>query len=262
MPNLVFLVETKTHTSVTNTKNMLEGNGHTVTLYDKTELTGGSPPDLSGFDCALWVRGPNSSDAADYVRSECDTHDIPLLMGMTGGINNGQNLTVGGMVWYGLCNEVFQHNAYNEIDVNSVVHDITDTFNDTRVTVTSGSNDFQMCPELADGYVGTVLATREDSSNCGAIIAIEKGTDDVNSVEIKSRVVLCSFLYGLVGYSSDAETMIENMIEWAMGSGVEAFPVNRLKKGLVSGFHSFTNQYVLSKVEALTPLKLPDGTTF
>ena len=38
------------------------------------------------------------------------------------------------------------------------------------------------------------------------------------------------------------------------------YPVAWLKKGLMSGFHVFLNQYIKSKVMGYDPLKLPDGT--
>jgi len=40
------------------------------------------------------------------------------------------------------------------------------------------------------------------------------------------------------------------------------YPTAWLKKGLVSGFHVFLNQYIKSKVLGYDPLKLPDGTIF
>jgi len=40
------------------------------------------------------------------------------------------------------------------------------------------------------------------------------------------------------------------------------YPTAWLKKGLVSGFHVFLNQYIKSKVLGYDPLKLPDGTLF
>lgn len=41
-----------------------------------------------------------------------------------------------------------------------------------------------------------------------------------------------------------------------------SYPVNRLKKSLISGFHSFMNAYLNAKVGGVKPLKLPDGTLF
>ena len=43
---------------------------------------------------------------------------------------------------------------------------------------------------------------------------------------------------------------------------VNSYPVNRLKKNLISGFHVFLNQYLNAKIGGYSPLKLPDGTTF
>jgi hypothetical protein len=43
---------------------------------------------------------------------------------------------------------------------------------------------------------------------------------------------------------------------------IPAYPVARLKKGLISGFHSFMNAYLNAKVGGVEPLKLPDGTRF
>lgn len=48
-------------------------------------------------------------------------------------------------------------------------------------------------------------------------------------------------------------------IAWAEPTGA-GFPVSRLAKGLVSGYHVFQKQYVEAKNESLLPLKLPDGT--
>lgn len=45
-------------------------------------------------------------------------------------------------------------------------------------------------------------------------------------------------------------------------TGLPAFPVSRLRKGLLSGYHVFMNQYIKAKEEGLLPLKKPDGTTF
>lgn len=40
------------------------------------------------------------------------------------------------------------------------------------------------------------------------------------------------------------------------------YPTAKLKKGLISGFHVFLNQYIKSKILGYDPLKLPDGTLF
>ena len=40
------------------------------------------------------------------------------------------------------------------------------------------------------------------------------------------------------------------------------WPTDMLKKGLISGYHCFMNQYIRATIEGLDPLKLPDGTVF
>lgn len=40
------------------------------------------------------------------------------------------------------------------------------------------------------------------------------------------------------------------------------YPIANLKKGLISGFHVFLNQYIKSKLQSFDPLRLPDGTVY
>ena len=45
-------------------------------------------------------------------------------------------------------------------------------------------------------------------------------------------------------------------------AGGAPYPVSELRKGLLSGYHVFMDQYVKAKDQGLDPLKLPDGTPF
>lgn len=49
---------------------------------------------------------------------------------------------------------------------------------------------------------------------------------------------------------------------YAVYVGEAAYPVSSLRKGLLSGFHVFMDQYIKAKNESLLPLKKPDGTVF
>ncbi len=60
---------------------------------------------------------------------------------------------------------------------------------------------------------------------------------------------------------------VHNQGAWQNLSGAELppvydYPVNMIKKGLVSGYHCFISAYMHAKVTGHIPLKLPDGTVF
>lgn len=63
-------------------------------------------------------------------------------------------------------------------------------------------------------------------------------------------------------YKWDAANRVH--VDWFKGVkvGLPAYPTNRLKKDLISGFHVFLNQYIKAKILDYEPLKLPDGTVF
>lgn len=65
-------------------------------------------------------------------------------------------------------------------------------------------------------------------------------------------------------YAMNTSSQYKCYVDWFTGGqGVPpAYPTAWLKKGLVSGFHVFLNQYIKSKITGYTPLKLPDGTIF
>ena len=55
---------------------------------------------------------------------------------------------------------------------------------------------------------------------------------------------------------------VDPCIYCAYSPVVQNYPVNRLKKDIVSGFNCFMNAYLSAKVGGFKPLKLPDGTPF
>ena len=59
-----------------------------------------------------------------------------------------------------------------------------------------------------------------------------------------------------------ADLNMEYCINCTYSLPTNPYPTEWLKKGLISGFHVFLNQYLKSKVLGYDPLKLPDGTLF
>jgi len=60
---------------------------------------------------------------------------------------------------------------------------------------------------------------------------------------------------------------VQNIGAWQNLSGAELpvaahYPINRLRKNVISGYHCFMDAYLRAKQTELDPLKLPDGTVF
>lgn len=219
MATVVMVTQTPTHAAATNTQAALTGLGHTVTVVDDASVTS---TNLDGYDLIVVVR---SAIAGATIRPYLDAGRPMLIATVEAGVSAGAGQVA-------LPTDLRLAGTFNLIDNTAgltesvIVHDTHDIVApyavDQRVAMMAGAN-FVAALENGQLFVGDKLSTGDPDSAVTAgmvdLIAVEKGTNNLDAAAVGARVVIWGWLYGgQSDYSADGKATLGRAVTWAVAT--------------------------------------------
>ncbi len=152
----------------------------------------------------------------------------------------------------------------NATEVHWFILDLGQSYTITKVRGKSSFTDYD--PIDIDVYVS------DDKGNFGAPvvtgISTWKNTQIWEEIEVTPKTgryikfVVNATEQGSPGDMAWGAPSEDHKIVGFYGSLGNPYPLDRLKKNVISGYHCFMDQYMRASKAGLDPLKLPDGTIF
>jgi hypothetical protein len=229
MANIVVISLDISHSAPVNTKNMLVGLGHTVTLLSSASA---STSILMGFDLMVWCRGASDAGYTNQVLSAFK-QGIPLISGYAGGVTSTLFMPIQllGIVSSGPIDVLggdSSQDSFTVANAHSLTYGIAST--GTNIKVYSSSN-FMVAISAADIQVPyDRIGNRVGNSQRVSSLIVKKGTP-IGGVNTVAYFAHFDWVYGAGGYTSDAAII--------MGRTIDLFLVpSKVISGLITDSNS------------------------
>lgn len=212
--NIALVSEDKTHRAATYINSVLENQGHTVTLFNASEV---SSSNLSSFDIIVCPRFSGTTTICGYLRDYIDS-GIPVLLG---GPNSGSYLTATPLVWMGMAGAVYFDDGRQGTYLLDVEHPITAPESPpVQINVYSTPTWMAMTWD-GSAYSGTRLGQYSIAMSSTTLLAIEAGTNDLFGNPFGCRCGFIGWMYSLDTYTltTDAQEILGRFVDWCCDSG-------------------------------------------
>ena len=225
MANLLLLTANSGWAAVINTRAGLEAHGHTVTVQQVGDMSAMAQP--TGYAALVCVALPYANRAANGAKlRDWQRAGLPFISSVADGGQTASNVDAT-VAHTGLCNRSAMYtttSGYQDIDITSISHPITDGFALGRLQVWAAADFYGYVTDatVTTGaqYVGTSLAIADpdNASRAGRhmLIAVEKGTTDLAGVATGARVVISGAIFGhSADYTTSGDLLLHEMVLWA-----------------------------------------------
>ena len=229
MSNILLLTSDKGNSAATNTRTLLTGLGHTVTMLDTTEFK--ALADLSGYDLIAVVRWGGVSGMAG-ASAKLRASGKPAIVGMASGFGPGGQIGYGAYE-IGLTSFEALTNATDTDAIGQAAsHPIWDSFGETTVRPTAGTAWVATIPDPGDASgsaapggvkIGAVTSAAVPPNRRGSLWVFEAGTLYAAHIggPLLARMVYLGQLYAGAGssYTTGFAPFVQSVINWALGGG-------------------------------------------
>ncbi len=208
----------KTHRAATYIRDVLQAKGHTVTLFNRTEVTSSN---LSGHDAIITPRLDNNATTNEYLRNYINA-GIPVWIGQLQG-SSSDTITAHPAVGCGMVGMVSLQNSRQGSYVLDAGNPVTGLIENPPQQINIYSTDTWMDYALrASGYVGTPLANYGSAIDGITALAIEKGTNDLSSNPYGARCGYIGWMYSVstVTLTAEAQAILDRCIRWSLAAMV------------------------------------------
>uniref|UniRef100_A0AAU7YUY3 Virion structural protein n=1 Tax=Stenotrophomonas phage vB_SmaS_QH3 TaxID=3229738 RepID=A0AAU7YUY3_9CAUD len=218
MANIAYVTSNTSHASVTTTKAMLESKGHTVTLFTSAAAT---TVGLAPYDIVLTSRTTENATHSAVIKAVSDSGK-PVLCGF-GTLTAGSDQATTPAVVCKIAPSERGISSGNRqtfyADVASPVYDGTGITIPSTVNFATATTFTASIPKAGASpgdIVGSLASTATDR---GIIFFAAGGSATYDGGVFGGNIGYCGFLYGGAAYSTQAATIIDNMIQLLMSQG-------------------------------------------
>jgi hypothetical protein len=210
MSNLVLVTLLASHGSVIQTKAMLEGLGHTVTVVLSSAATTNQ---LVTYDLIVWCRGADNSSYSAEVVGAVD-QGIPLICSIAGGVTNWFNTPIQTL---GLITASSGISTGDESQTSISIlrdHELINGLGSVGSAIAVYPSATYIVPVSGSILVsGAIKISSSVTDNTRISLALfPVGTLNSQGSPIGATVSFVPWVYGLNGYTDDAKEIIRRLI--------------------------------------------------
>lgn len=212
--DIALVTSDKTHRAATYIRDVLVTKGHTVTLYNTTEITASN---LSGYDAIVCTRKPGDVTTDGYLRGYIDA-GIPVWVGQVQGTAGDH--TDSPACNLGMVGRVSLQNGRNGSYILDSGSPIVSPFNPPEQISTYSGTTWMEVAYRDDGYAGTPIANYSLGDNNITVLAIEEGTNDLFGNPYGARCGFVGWMYSLstITLTENAQTILDRCIRWSLAA--------------------------------------------
>jgi len=210
--SIALVTTDKTHRAATYIKTVLEGKGHTVTLFNTADVTASN---LDSYDVIVCPRKAGNPTTDGYLRDYIDK-GIPVWVGALQATAGDYTDTT--PVSLGMAAKTSLQDSRNGSYLLSVDSPITLTFDLPKQINTYSSSTWMESIYRANGFVGTPIANYSSADDKITVLAIKQGTKDLFGNPYGARCGFIGWMYSTstTTLTADAQTILDRCIRWSL----------------------------------------------